>query len=460
MPMNRTLLILLSALCLCACGKSEFDRKDIKASFGVISDCHIDSPDGEAAHKLQSALSQLKAKAAEEDGDGLDGVLIAGDLINNAYSNEANYVQVEYFKSTYESVLNPVDVPLIYTPGNHDTYREWTPSTIAQAQNISDRLGPGYFLYDKDMEAKKNLECRHCEVNGTHILCIVPVDRNPVCYAAEQLSWLDSTLEEITGKDPHGYVLILTHPMIFNTVYGSRLGEYWYTAALSDILEKYPQAVTFGGHLHFPLNDPRSIWQGRFTAFGCGSVRYMAIEDGAYEDMRSKTVMLDANEFSQGLLIQIDGKGNLRATRMDFHNKDEIGQAWTIGRPRRNGSHLNKYASAPRKKANSAPVLSDLQVNLDANVADGTPVSVTFPAGSDDEFVHDYVITVSKADGTPMFRKKILADFYYVPKPGMMKKSWTRPLGVFAPGAYTVTLCARDSWGAQSGTVSRDFTVE
>ena len=51
------------------------------------------------------------------------------------------------------------------------------------------------------------------------------------------------------------------------------------------ILEKYPQAIAFGGHLHFPLNDPRSIWQASFTSFGCGSTRYMAIENGKYEGM-------------------------------------------------------------------------------------------------------------------------------------------------------------------------------
>ena len=45
------------------------------------------------------------------------------------------------------------------------------------------------------------------------------------------------------------------------------------------LMNKYPQAVTFSGHLHFPINDERSIMQTNFTAIGCGSVSYMAIED-------------------------------------------------------------------------------------------------------------------------------------------------------------------------------------
>ena len=454
-------MLAAAALCFCACGsKPSFDKAHIVASFGVMSDSHIDSPDNATAQKLHSALEQLRDKAAEQDADGLDGVLMAGDLINNAYANPANYVQVDYWKSIYESVFDPSEVSMVYTPGNHDTFREWTPSTILQAQNLSERFGVNYFLSDKDMRAKKDLECRHCVVAGVHILCIVPVDRNPVCYTPEQKAWLDARLAEITKADPDRYVLILTHPMIFNTVYGSRLGDYWDTADLTDILSKYPQAVVFGGHLHFPLNDPRSIWQGEFTAMGCGSVRYMAIEDGGYEDMSSKTVMRDANEFSQGLLVQIDRKGNMRITRMDFYHKSPIGEPWIISHPAKNGSHLDTYSHTTRKAGNKAPVLGELEVNVETPTTAGTPVSVTFAAGKDDEFVHDYIITVSQADGTPMYRKKILADFYVAPQASQMKASWTRPIGTFNPGAYKVTLLARDSWGAQSETLEREFTIE
>ena len=95
----------------------------------------------------------------------------------------------------------------------------------------------------------------------------------------------------VVWTNPNQYVIVLTHPMIYDTVYGSllqdtytALGDYWSTKALSSILVGYPQAVTFGGHLHFPLNDPRSIWQGDFTALGCASTSYMAIDNGGYED--------------------------------------------------------------------------------------------------------------------------------------------------------------------------------
>ena len=145
---------------------------------------------------------------------------------------------------------------------------------------------------------------------------------------------------------------------------------------------------------------------------------------------------------------------------MDFYHKSPIGEPWIISHPAKNGSHLDTYSHTTRKAGNKAPVLGEFEVNVETPTTAGTPVSVTFAAGKDDEFVHDYIITVSQADGTPMYRKKILADFYVAPQASQMKASWTRPIGTFNPGAYKVTLLARDSWGAQSETLEREFTIE
>lgn len=444
-----------AALLLVSCTGGEFDEKNITASFGVLSDTHVNAPDSGPAGKFTAALEQLRDMALRTDPDGLDAVLIAGDMVDTPYANEANYVQVDWFRQLYESVFDPEEVPLVYTPGNHDVFREWTSDAIAQAQNISRRLGENYFLNDLDMQAKNSLECRHCLVDGYHVLGILPVGRNPVVYTEAQKEWLDRTLSEITSEDGSRYVLLLTHPMIHDTVYGSLLSDYWYTDDLTEILARYPQVVTFGGHLHFPLNDPRSIWQGTFTAFGCGSVRYMAIEDGGYEYMSGKTVMKDAGEFSQGLLIQFDRHRNMRATRMDFYHDSTIGEPWIVPAPKRDGSHLLKWSHETRKKANTAPVMSG---ELDVVVED-SDVSVTFPSAVDDEFAHHYVVTLSDTDGNEISVKKILADFYKVDDPEDMKTGWTVPFGPLPAGSYKISVKAVDSWDAESGCLSREFTL-
>jgi hypothetical protein len=200
------------------------------------------------------------------------------------------------------------------------------------------------------------------------------------------------------------------------------------------------------------LNDPRSVWQGRFTAFGCGSVKYMSVEAGGYENMSGTDVMKDSDKFSQGLLIQFDANGNMRATRMDFYNNSTIGKPWQMFHPVKNLSHLKAYSNSVRKSANKAPVLTKLTVETGSNVF------VKFAAGTDDEFVHHYIMTVSK-DGKVVAAKKILTDFYLHPQPSQMKTEWSQPLGTMDPGKYTVSLTAYDSWDAASNTLKSEFNV-
>ena len=59
-------------------------------------------------------------------------------------------------------------------------------------------------------------------------------------------------------------------------MYGST--TCWGVKELTDILEKYPQVVDFAGHSHFPMNDPRSIWQGDYTALNTGTLSYYEMD--------------------------------------------------------------------------------------------------------------------------------------------------------------------------------------
>lgn len=446
----------------------EFDASKIVYSFACLSDCHVDGYDTAPAQKFRNALIQLENKAKEQDADGLDGVFVAGDLINNAYSSADNYVQMDSYKKIYEEVFDPEVVPMIYAPGNHDIYGQWCAETASQAQILSGILGDRYFLNDLDNEARKSLECRHCQVGEYHVICLVPDGSDPVTYDNEVIDWLDNTLADVTSRDPERYVFVITHPMIYGTVYGSLLGpdwyyghcnEFWYTRELSSVLSKYPQVITASGHLHFPVNDPRSIWQGDFTSLGCGSVRYMAIEDGQYEDMISTTVMKDCNDVSSGLLCQLDAKGNMRITKMFFSRNTTFDEPWTISHPRKDKSHLKKYNHASLESANTAPVLSELSIEQEEDTPDTKTVYAVFPRGEDDMFVHHYVLTLKK-DGEVISTKRVLSDYYRNAWPSEMKASWRQSLGSLTGGEYELSLDAYDSWEAGSNTISVRFTVE
>ena len=456
-------------------GKSSlFDESKIVLSFAAITDTHIDGVSTDAGNKLSQALSQLNAKASEKDANGLDMVVVAGDLTDTPSQSST---QMGYFKTIYEAVFDPEKVPMIYTVGNHDVnpgYR-WSTSTVSQARVFDTVLGDKYFKTDTDNTARVNMECRDCLVGGYHVLCVTPNGNCPVSYDASVISWLDERLKAITGAEPEKFVFVNTHPMIDGTVYGSLLGtpsgvaisdiwessagDYWSTRALTPVLSKYPQAVTFGGHLHFPLHDPRSIWQGAFTAFGCGSTRYMAVENGKYENMQSATVMTDSYRVSDGWLMQMDENGNMRATAMDFSNRSPIGSPYEISYPVSDKSHLAAYNNELRAQKNHAPEFdaAGLQVET-TQVGISTKVVFKWNSASDDEFVHHYILTLTK-DGQTVLRKKYMTDFYRHPNPSGMKKEWSVEAGFLSSGTYVVTLLAEDSWGA-AVSLAKAFTIE
>ncbi|MCQ2770505.1 MAG: hypothetical protein MJ236_01735 [Clostridia bacterium] len=448
---------------------TEFDEDNIVFSFGAISDVHIanNNDNDEASQKFLSALKQLKEKAAEQDKDGIDAIFTAGDLIDTR-----QIVQMQQYKKIYESVFDVTEVPNLYCLGHYHDDNWTSAANNPDRNNFITVFGENFYLNEVEPDRVKTGN-RHSAVtadDGTvyHVIALEPIAIGPnqdntaktgyTIYSNETKTWLDQTLKTITEENPDQYVFILNHAMIYDTVYGSDLGTYWYTEDLTSILSKYPQVVTFSGHLHFPLNDPRSVMQGAFTSFGTGAVRYMAIENGGYQDMAGKTTMNDRYEFSQGLLIQLDVNGNLRATRMDFYNKSTIGDPWIISHPTEDNSHLLKYSRSGRSETNTAPEIKSMTIEQ-APAKGGISCTLAF-TGVDDEFVHDYTIVLYR-NGVQRREFKILADFYKHPKTSDMKAEWKQLLGVLSTNyEYKVTVIAKDSWGLVSEMKEITFTPE
>ena len=421
-----------------------FDPEHIVLSFGAISDVHINIGTTVGDEKLQSAISQLVAEAKKDDADGIDALAIAGDI-----SDTGSNTEVLRFAKVIKNNFPNKNVML--TTGNHEYY-----GNKVNMRNYYDALGKDYFANDVDYDLSSG--SRHCVVNGYHFIFVEPASYGNGCpYTEKTLKWLDTTLASITNENPNAYIFIFTHPMLQDTCYGSDLGPHWYTSYLTSTLEKYPQVMTFGGHLHFPINDERSIMQDKFTSLGCGSVRYLAIESG-YANANG-TVPDKAHDVSSGLLVQVDANGHCRITRMFFSQNTTFKEAWEVSAPKADGSHLTKYTE-DRANGNKAPVLSgELKFTpaADPDIAAG---NISIAAGTDDDFVHHYVIKViDKASGTTVNTYNVLSDFYYTANPSDMGKDFSWSIAALPAGEYKVVVTAVDSWDAVSNELSVEFKI-
>ncbi len=440
-----------------------FDADNIVLSFAAISDTQHKYSGIDTLSKFAAALAQLDA-AAMETSDGLDAILFAGDLVQSAQTT-----QVEEFRNTYESVINPSAVPLIFALGNHDVDCEagytYEKLTMESFYNI---FGDKYRAYEEET-SNLSIGCTHTIVNGYHFLCINPIDKEyigtdagGVLYSTEAKNWLDTTLAKITAENPGQYVFLNTHPMLYDTTYGSTLltgNHRWYTKDLTSIVEKYPQVITFGGHTHFPINDERTIMQTKFTALGCGSVTYLAIENG-YSNV-SGTVPGDASQSSAGLLLEVDKNGNIRITRMNFADGTTFKDAWELSAPQADGSHLTKYTK-DRANSNAAPEMKG-SIKVSTTTVGGTTVgAVVFDAGTDDDFVHHYEVKVTNAStGALVNQISYLTNFYLHSNPKeTMPKTYSISLGSLPAGAeYKVEVVAVDSWDAKSTAATATVTI-
>jgi len=478
--MKKFVAIVLTSLMLVAllpgCGKStEFNENKIVFQFAAVSDLQygmkwlpFDTHDRGVA-----AFKQLQELALQYTDKGLDAVLFSGDLVNDSQMK-----QVQGFAETYKEVFDLAEVPLIFCQGNHDVKHD--PNSNREELRLQDYymvLGQESRSYDKET-SRLDLGCVHQVVSGYHFISVTPMDSGwehnadgSAVYAEETKDWLNDTLASITEETPDQYVFLTTHPLIYDTAYGSDLiygTMSWFTKELTPILEKYPQVITFGGHLHFPISDERSIMQTSFTSLNCGSMSYMATEPGNYRHMMLGTVMDDCAKVSSGYLVQIDKNNNVRILRINFFLQELIKEPWVLMAPQEDGSHLLSYTKDRGSAENNpAPVLAADAITVtddrDAVSAD-TPIRphVKFKSATDDDQIHNYQLVITDENGQVVEQANLLADSYLRTDPADMRDEWALYMerGLYERGrTYTVSLTAWDDWGAQTETVTYTYTT-
>ena len=178
----------------------------------------------------------------------LDGVFIVGDIAHRGKASELN----RFFSDFYEYTRPGTEAQAVL--GNHEF---WPEPEYAVSRYLS---ASGYETAD-----------RHIVISGYHFILMSPSHYEG--FNNDKIAWLETELAAAAADDPTGKkpIFVFQHHPAFDTVYGSE--DEWGVPNLNPVFAEYPQVVDFSGHSHFPINDPRSIWQGSFTELNTGSCR-------------------------------------------------------------------------------------------------------------------------------------------------------------------------------------------
>ena len=95
-------------------------------------------------------------------------------------------------------------------------------------------------------------------------------------YAAADVAALKAALDAAVARDATKPIFVVTHFHPLDTVNSS--GSERNDSGLRALLNGYPQVVNLSGHTHNPLQDPRSIWQGEFTAIDTSTLCYGCLD--------------------------------------------------------------------------------------------------------------------------------------------------------------------------------------
>ncbi|MBR4451157.1 MAG: metallophosphoesterase [Clostridia bacterium] len=255
--------------------------------FFVCSDIHIKKYNDIRCRRLIRMMRTAHNISA--DYGGVDALLFAGDITDRGRRS-----QYRAFSHIVKRESRGARI-LAVTAKNHDN---WS----------GGKKGNGY--YSSLLGSENDF---HTVIHGVHFIGISTCDEPGVYYSESQRDWLDEQLSKASEESPGKPVFVMHHEHVKNTVYGSSDFDGWGNDYFRDILNKYPSVIHFSGHSHYPLNDPRSLWQGEFTAVGTGTLNYAEFT----VDAERKLHPGGCGNISQCWMADVDGNGRVLLRGLD-----------------------------------------------------------------------------------------------------------------------------------------------
>ena len=390
--------------------------------FAVTSDVHLNGePDQPAALRLAELFQDSYEYAENEKYQNLDAVVVVGDFATTGSDEE-----YKLFNEIVEGNIKD-GTELITVLGNHEfiSYRDYDASIAYEHYKE---------LINKDVD-------RHLVINGYHfIACSYSEDGKTF---DSKKDWLNKELTDATKEDADKPVFVFQHPAPFATIYGS---VNWGDFTVRTVFEKYPQIIDFSGHSHYANSDPRTIWQGAFTAVGTGSLsalmsnlNYIAGDEDA------------PGESGAFWIVEADKDGNVRLKLYDivsrqFFEKND----YYLMDVAKKSSHL--YTWNNLKSLDTAPAFpEDAKISVHKD-NDGNTLLV-FPNAECRWETEDYKITV-KNGSDEVFAETVVSNYVRADLTEMSVN-----IGKIDSGEYTVSITPYSPYANSGKTLKGTVTI-
>lgn len=428
-----------------------FDKPILR--FAVTSDVHIReaSNNFESRERLASFISTAYAYSdAQTDYNKLDAMFFIGDITNGGTKEQ----QTDFFN--YVKAHTRPETVARAVIGNHEFYAtgHYTSKSFEEA--------PKKFLEYSGYETMDV----HLEIGGYHFLLMAMDHYDAKTYtyfgATTKLAWLRKELDAIVAQDPTKPIFVFQHEPPKGTVVGSAGGNG--DIALYYTLTSYPQVIDFSGHSHRPLSDMRSIWQGKFTALGTGSLAYLSCtlpdhttyKNGGIQAADTEGGMMTDEQKSlrngyMYYIVEVDQYHHVRVLIYDMYSEKVWGEPYIIDSLDPNNF---KYTN-DRKNATDKPVYAT-GAALSVLASTATTADISIPQATSKDVVQSYRVEVYQGDQLVDTVYRLACTFMGASTPATVKA----PLTNLQPGTtYTVKVIAVNSWAAESDPLTLEFTT-
>ena len=430
--MKKIIAISLAVLMAFCCAAPAFAEESTGFTpvirFAAASDTHVKDADNVNSSRIP-AMMELAYSIADSDSayGKVDALLIAGDLTNDGTTTE-----FDKFWSAVDSSLRDETQFIGVVAKNHDGYKMSRKDVHAYYTDLSGN-SPDF----------------HVVINGYHFIGLSASDNDTVHYDNGQIKWLDEQLAKATAEDPDKPVFVTHHEHVRGTVYGSSNYDGWGVPYFKSTLDKYPQVVDFSGHSHFPLNDPRSVWQGNFTAIGTGAIYY---SEFTIDETRSYDPP-DCTDTVTCWIVELDKNNDMRLRGYDITEKTLLCE-YTLKNPA--DKNNREFTPAKLEAASKAPEFESgaaIQVTVD-----GSNCKVTAPLAKsvDGKPVVLYRVFAKNSLGITLARNWTLPPYYRA----IPQQNVELTLDGLASGDYTISVVAENAYGMQSEPLEAKVSVE